>query len=163
MGFFYDYYMYITMDVRWIYGSGFWEAAKTLLHKMTYPVFLLLLLLLEVTFCLSVQPTTCSGKDHSSLSLQARYDVRFNPELILSVQGRTNPERILNHNRTVAEPILLIRSASVRSWFWFVRPPFSHGSHTYVCICSHFGSAEPILSQKCLQGCEQQVGPKRNT
>ncbi len=46
-------------------------------------------------------------------TLQARYDIRTNPEPILSVQGRTNPERILNHDRTVAEPILLIRSATV--------------------------------------------------
>ncbi len=37
------------------------------------------------------------------LALQAHYDVRTNPEPILSVQGRTNPE-----------PILLIRSATVQ-------------------------------------------------
>ena len=33
-----------------------------------------------------------------SISLQAWYDVRTNPEPMLSVQGRTNPERILNES-----------------------------------------------------------------
>ncbi len=59
-------------------------------------------------------------------TLQARYDVRTNPEPILSVQGRTNFERILNHNRTVAEPILMICSATVRSWFTYAHThPFT--------------------------------------
>ncbi len=58
---------------------------------------------------------------------------------IVSVQGRTNPEPILNQFWT-------------NRMAWSVRPPFSYGSHTYVRIRSHFGSAEPILNQKCLQG-----------
>ena len=54
---------------------------------------------------------------------------------IISVQGRTNPEPILNQSYG------LIRSATVRLWFTYVWR-----------IRSLFGSAEPILNQKCLQG-----------
>ena len=72
--------------------------------------------------------------DRSLGTLQARYDTRTNPEPILSVQGRTNPERILNQS------------------YWFVWPPFGYGSLPYVRIRSHLGSAEAILNKKCLQG-----------
>ncbi len=79
-------------------------------------------------------------KNIQNFTLQAQYDVRTNPEPILSVQGRTNPEPILNHDRMVAEPILLIRSATV--WLWFLlicsATVFGYGSHTYVLIRSHF-------------------------
>ncbi len=53
-------------------------------------------------------------------ALQARNNVPTNPEPILSGQGRTNPERIPNHSRMVAEPILLIRSATVRLCFLLI-------------------------------------------
>ncbi len=90
-------------------------------------------------------------------SLQAPYDGRTIPEPILSVHSRTMAERYLNQS---------YRSANVQLWFTFiaepwlndiwtnlsVRPPFGYGSHKYVRIRSHFGSAEPILNQKGLQG-----------
>ena len=50
----------------------------------------------------------------------------------LSVQGRTNPERIMNHDRTVVEPILLIRSATVRVWFLLIRSATVRLWFTYV-------------------------------
>ena len=67
-------------------------------------------------------------------ALQARNDVRTNPEPIFYLFG--------------AEPILNQFWTNLMTWF--VRPPFGYGSHTYVRIRSHFGSAEPILNQKCL-------------
>ncbi len=49
------------------------------------------------------------------------------------------------HIATVQLWFLLIRSASV--WYRIL-----YGSHAYIRIRSHLGSAEPILNQKCLQG-----------
>ena len=93
-----------------------------------------------------------------STALQAQYAIWTNPELMLSVQGRTNPEPILPICSAIVQLwFLLIPSAtSIQHFFlrvyWFVRPPFSYGSRMYLCIRSHSGSAEPILNKKCLQG-----------
>ncbi len=74
-------------------------------------------------------------------TLQARNDVWTNPEPILY--------------QFKAEPILNQFWTNLMAWS--VRPPFGYGLHTYVRIRSHFGSAEPILNQKCLQGIHRQT------
>ncbi len=58
-------------------------------------------------------------------------------------------EQILNHDRGGAEPLLLIRSATVRLWFLLIGSATIRLWFTYVRIRSRFGSAEPILNQKC--------------
>ncbi len=78
------------------------------------PYLIILLMVKPVSVCDSTVVKIMT--DSNRLPLQARYNVQTSPEPILSVQGRTNPERILNHNRTVAEQILLIRSATVLLW-----------------------------------------------
>ena len=61
---------------------------------------------------------------------------------------RTDPEPILYLFR--AEPILNQFWTNLIAWSF--QPPFDYGSHKYIRIRSHFGSTEPILNQKCLQG-----------
>ena len=72
-------------------------------------------------------------------ALQARYDVRTNSEPIIICS-------VPHQCWTKLEPILN------QYFLWLVRPLFGQGSHSYVRIRSFFGSAEPILNQKCLQG-----------
>ncbi len=71
---------------------------------------------------------------------------------------------------TTSQPILnqyYICSGMNQFWTnlmaWSIRPPFRYGSHTYVHIRSHFGSAEPILNQKCLQGTCRRGKKKKQT
>ncbi len=74
-------------------------------------------------------------------------------------QSWTNPERIprarhagAKMERTLNQSYWLVRPLFSYGSYWFVRPPFGYGSYTYILIRSHFGSAEPILNQICLQG-----------
>ncbi len=73
----------------------------------------------------------------SPLALQARYDVRTDPEPLLSVQGGTNPELWPNggwtnltdsfsHRSVMVLTYSVIGSATVRLWFTYVRThPFT--------------------------------------
>ena len=68
-------------------------------------------------------------------------------------QSWTNPEPWLNGGWTNLTDWFYHRSVMV------LTDSLGYGSHTYVRIRSHFGSAEPILNQKCLKGGSNHGGP----